>query len=128
MLLVGGLRAWCKLVRENPLRPVAKIEDRVVKPDTSLKVTQPLKQRRLTDVADVGQGIDKLDLEAESQWLDSLQSERLNSILLLSNMIEAVLLFEALVSAIRTRESLTDQLSYPHLRRMTLTTNLSWIS
>jgi|SRR5579859_218704 len=78
MLLVGGLRAWCQLVRENPLRAVAKIEDKVIKAAMPPKVTQTVK-RRPANVADVGRGIDRLDLEAESQWLESLQSERLHA-------------------------------------------------
>lgn len=78
MLLVGGLRAWCQLVRENPLRAVAKIEDRVVKIEMEPNVTQPVKQRQPTNVADFGRGIEKLDLEAESQWLESLHSEKLH--------------------------------------------------
>lgn len=78
MLLVGGLRGWCQLVRENPLRPVAKIQDGVMAPKAP-KWTQRVKPRQLTDVADVGRSFDRLDLEAESQWLESLQSERLYS-------------------------------------------------
>ena len=78
MLLVGGLRAWCQLVRENPLRPVAKIEESVIVAKAP-KLMQKEKPRQLTNVADLGHGVDKLHLEAESQWLESLQSERLHS-------------------------------------------------
>ena len=79
MLLVGGLRAWCQLVRENPLRAVSKIQDNVVRVPNVPNLAQRQRPHPLTDALDVGRDISKLDLEAESQWLESLQSERLQS-------------------------------------------------
>lgn len=80
MLLVGGLRAWCQLVRENPLRAVPKIQDSIVRVSNAPNLAQTQKPRPLPDVVDVERDISKLDLQAESQWLESLQSERLQSL------------------------------------------------
>lgn len=80
MLLVGGLQAWCQLVRENPLRAVPKIQDNVVRVPNAPSLAQRQKPRPLADLLDVGRDISKIDLEAESQWLESLHPERLQSI------------------------------------------------
>jgi ubiquitin carboxyl-terminal hydrolase 8 len=105
MLLVGGLRAWCQLVRENPLRPVAKIEDSIIKLAKAPELGRREKPRHLTDVADVEPDIDKLDLEAESQWLESLQSERFIPIVFVFNIQEMVFQLEAPALVMWIRES-----------------------
>jgi len=76
MLLIGGIRSWCNLVRENPLRPVNwEVSDGVKSSDlgnTESKVTVASPPTRLELVV----GAAELDLDAESRWLDSLHLER----------------------------------------------------
>lgn len=79
MLLVGGIRAWCSLVRENPLRPVQW--------DTEAPTRNTLRQsrspngrsRQSSEIGRIDHKVNELDLEAESQWLGSLHTERYGS-------------------------------------------------
>ena len=75
MLLVGGIRAWCNLVREFPLRKVTWTADIVNRMN---EVSQPGQESRIpvNDVRRVERQVNELDLESESQWLDSLHSDR----------------------------------------------------
>jgi hypothetical protein len=77
MLLVGGIRAWCKLVRESALRPIRWDTERTTDASRVSQVRKDKpKPKPITDVASVESGVGELDLEAESQWLDSLHSDR----------------------------------------------------
>lgn len=79
MLLVGGIRAWCNLVRENPLRSV-QWETEASARATSRRSHSPNDKSRLSsEIGETKRGIAELDLEAESQWLESLHSERYGS-------------------------------------------------
>ena len=79
MLLVGGIRAWCNLVRENPLRKVTWTTDTI---NHVKEVSQPRQESRIlsNDLSSVERQIDELDLDAESQWLESLHSDPSESI------------------------------------------------
>ena len=76
MLLVGGIRAWCEVIQDRPLRQIRWD----IPSANSYSSKPPLTQnsRVLTDVTNVERRIVDLDLDldAESQWLESLQSER----------------------------------------------------
>jgi hypothetical protein len=74
MLLVGGIHAWCNLVREYALRKVAWTPDNV---NRANEASQQHQKPRIptNDVSSVESQVNQLDLEAESQWLDSLHSD-----------------------------------------------------
>lgn len=76
MLLVGGIRAWCQLVRDAPLRPVSLRTRNVPRINNVSPAPMSAESLKIsTDVADVGRQVEHLDLDAESQWLESLHSE-----------------------------------------------------
>ena len=83
MLLVGGIRAWCSLVREYPLRKVTWTS---ASANRANEVSQPRQESRIpmNDVSSVEHQVNELDLEAESQWLESLHSDRSKSLSLAS--------------------------------------------
>jgi hypothetical protein len=77
MLLVGGIRAWCQLVHDTPLRPVfwntrnvARLSSASPKPQLDKSPKVP------SDIVVVERQVDDLDLAAETQWLESLSSGR----------------------------------------------------
>jgi hypothetical protein len=73
MLLVGGLRAWCNLVREFPIRQVTwKTES--FRQQGGISQIPKEKPNPSNDIVFERQ-IDELDLDAESQWFESLHSE-----------------------------------------------------
>ena len=76
MLLVGGIRAWCNLVRENPLRPVHW--DAETPSRNAVKQSQATtgKSGHITEIDRVERKVDELDLESETQWLEALHTER----------------------------------------------------
>jgi ubiquitin carboxyl-terminal hydrolase 8 len=77
MLLVGGIRAWCNLVRENPLRFVRWDTEHPTR--AAPRQSQPSgKSRQFAELGRVERKVDELDLDAESQWLESLHTERYN--------------------------------------------------
>jgi hypothetical protein len=77
MLLVGGIRAWCECVHDAPLRPVAWNIRAPIRTETASPNSLPTKSPRdSTEIAVVGRQVDELDLDAESQWLESLSSGR----------------------------------------------------
>jgi hypothetical protein len=77
MLLVGGIRAWCQLVYDTPLRPVFWNTRNVARLSNASPNPQRDKSPRVsTDMAVVERQGDDLDLAAESQWLESLASGR----------------------------------------------------
>lgn len=74
MLLVGGIRAWCALVRESPLRPVNWNHDTVPPPeDVSKRIRKPPTPQppRQDD-----RKVNEIDVDAESRWIESLHSDR----------------------------------------------------
>lgn len=76
MLLVGGIRAWCHAVRENPLRQVQwDVNESGPVTDTSNKTaaTETSRQPPKIDLHLTGSD---LDLDAESRWLQSIQLRR----------------------------------------------------
>lgn len=78
MLLVGGLRAWCNLVRESPLRKVTWNAESVTSGDVSTRVPkdEPMSRTRMTSVE---RKVRELDLEDESEWLESLHYDKFAS-------------------------------------------------
>jgi hypothetical protein len=75
MLLVGGLRAWCQ-VAKIPLRQISW-ETEAISSQTKVLADQLSKDKPKisTDIAIVERRVDELDLDAESQWLESLHSD-----------------------------------------------------
>lgn len=78
MLLVGGIRAWCSLVREYPLRKVTWTTNTV---NRATEVSQRRHESTIlaNDVSSVERQVNELDLDAESQWLESLHSDQSKS-------------------------------------------------
>jgi hypothetical protein len=76
MLLVGGISAWCNLVRENPLRPIHWSTEASPQAIRRSHTAAPNgKYKQVIDVGRIENRVDELDLEAESQWLESLHYE-----------------------------------------------------
>jgi hypothetical protein len=74
MLLVGGIRAWCALVRDSPLRPVNWNHDAVPpSEDVGQHIRKPPTPQapRQDD-----RKVNEIDLDAESRWIESLHSDR----------------------------------------------------
>lgn len=76
MLLVGGVRAWCELVRKSPLRRVIWDTESIVSTDQSDRARTETPK---TDFNRVEREVYELDLDAESQWLETLQGEKFAS-------------------------------------------------
>ena len=74
MLLVGGIRAWCALVRDSPLRTVNWIHD-IVPPteDVGERTRKPPAPQALQQD---DRKVNEIDLDAESRWIESLHSDR----------------------------------------------------
>jgi len=87
MLLVGGIRAWCNLVHEYPLRKVTWTIDRI---NRANEMSQPRQESRisLNDVSSIERQVDEFDLDAESQWLESLRSEPYKSLSLATLILQ----------------------------------------
>jgi hypothetical protein len=86
MLLVGGVRAWCNLVHEFPLRQVTWKSDDAIKTSSKPQGAKPV-FKQTPDVSRVGRQVDELDLEAESQWLESLHPDGLDPLSNSDNLV-----------------------------------------
>lgn len=74
MLLVGGLRAWCNLVREHSLRKQTWNTDNTITVDESPRAPKD-NSTSTADFIGVKPKIHEIDLDAEAQWLESLQQD-----------------------------------------------------
>jgi hypothetical protein len=75
MLLVGGLRAWCSLVVEAPLRKVIWNAESATATDEAIRAPRDDRIPRADGNRD-GPKLDELDLDVESQWLESLHDDK----------------------------------------------------
>jgi hypothetical protein len=75
MLLVGGLRAWCNLVREHSLRNQLWNTDNTFTADESPRAART-NSTSAANFISVESKIDEIDLDAETQWLGSLNQDR----------------------------------------------------
>jgi hypothetical protein len=84
MLLVGGIRAWCSLVRESPLKAVHwEHEDMPKMPSSRTSRERPIS----SDLRSADQHVNELDLDAESEWLESLHSNGFSTAVNLANFL-----------------------------------------
>ena len=74
MLLVGGLRAWCNLVREHSLRKQTWNTDDTITTDESPRAPKD-NSTSMANFIGVKSKIDEIDLDAEAQWLESLHQD-----------------------------------------------------
>jgi hypothetical protein len=76
MLLVGGLRAWCQLLPAQPLKRVRWSGGSTVVTDVpSPKPLTTEQPKRSSGGTPPIRQLEELDLNAESQWLESLQAD-----------------------------------------------------
>lgn len=125
MLLIGGIRAWCTLVRDFPLRQVTWKPEDFIRTSSKSQGAKPL-LKQLPDVAHVGRQVDELDLEAESQWFESLHPDRLEPLPIGSDLLGTDLKVKP-SRMIRIRKIRTDLSSSLHLLPTTPTTSQSLI-
>jgi ubiquitin carboxyl-terminal hydrolase 8 len=79
MLLVGGIRAWCRLVRENPFRPVQwDVSESGRAGSFSSKTGGKEISRRPVKTTKTHTTLE-LDLDAESRWLQSIHLTRFHN-------------------------------------------------
>jgi hypothetical protein len=76
MLLVGGIRAWCALVRDSPLRTINWHNDNMTISDDVPVQRIPRKLTNLRAPPSDDLKVNELDLDAESRWIESLHSGR----------------------------------------------------
>jgi hypothetical protein len=75
MLLVGGIRAWCRCVPDRPLRRAELPLSKVAQPHPpSLNPATRTNGPRQYGTA-IDRDLSELDLDAESRWIESLQSD-----------------------------------------------------